>query len=436
MGYLDFTTLTETDPNNRLTVDTNILTVASVNGTDGETKLVKDYGSGYWSDSWEFAMKVNATTLANNSLTAFCCLSDADDSIYDMYFGDSGNCQFVGFRDNSQYIVLREHNGNSGAEDSFVCSLGTDYWIRFIRDDTVSSYGILRVYIYSDEDMTTLEDTLSLTLTESKKDFQFLFPFNLWNNGTSASQSYTLEDLNLQEDVSPYEDFRTYTNSDTNNRFDVFATSIRATGLSRADQDHYVAKDFGVGYFGAAWEQHMEFNQSCNDTRSNLVFCCLTNDLNDPGTIDINGGSCVQARTYDRSASYVRPQIIEVHNGTLYADQADDSTFTENTTYYSKFYRDDARTFGTIYLAIYDDKDMTSLVQTFSLALHANHIFRYRLAASSNYDNTALQIVNATTSKHLIVSTGTIIPPSIPPQSFTYGSINNAISKTKHWHSY
>lgn len=189
----DFSTYTESDSNSRITVTSTkaerILYQACVGS------VYKDFGVGYFDTFTSHQFTSYLTYYSTyNEVAIFWGLSDtpeANDSNLDeankgvtlenVYFG-------------SRFIRLKNYNGDSSdtTSDEDIVSDGTvSYYTVTKTSDTVT------VSIYSDSERTTLEDTLSVSVSDS---YRYL---SVLGSNSAGYMSWYTENLDLgSEEVS------------------------------------------------------------------------------------------------------------------------------------------------------------------------------------------------------------------------------------------
>jgi len=102
-------------------------------------------------------------------------------------------------------ILLNENIGVGNRQSSiYSITVGTTYYLKIVRDESVGTYGTLYCYIYSDSARTTLLDTLTLTLSTAKYDFRYLYALASYNAGTAHEHSGYVENLSISDDSEGY----------------------------------------------------------------------------------------------------------------------------------------------------------------------------------------------------------------------------------------
>ena len=156
MAYVDWTTWTEVDGNNKLTVTANKVDI--VNLLDQDIAYVtKDFGAGYFGD-FVHKMKLTFTSAdVFGVIGAWYMSADEQHSYADFSSNLDGLICLVGSGAGpTYYIQILEADGPS-SDGYFIPSVPATYWLELERSGTTFT-----CKIYSDE-FITLVDTLTLT---------------------------------------------------------------------------------------------------------------------------------------------------------------------------------------------------------------------------------------------------------------------------------
>jgi len=178
------------------------------------------------------------------------------------------------------------------------------------------------------------------------------------------------------------EDFTTYTEVDTANNRIVVTSATHVDHAAARNEDTYLYKDYGAAHF--ATFEHLVDAKSAFDGGSGGYghVWMLANELDD------EKGLLVASKTYigvnmnrDGVLNYIC--LIEGYATVRYSDLS--SGYAANTPYYLKIEKS-----GTaLTCKIYSDSARTTLLDTLSLVLHANHSFRYVFACNTYNDGSA-----------------------------------------------
>ena len=200
MAIENFGSYTEEDPNSRITKGTR-----RVSWTDldrNETAFVfKDKTVDYFDGDFTHILTVRMTSQTSGMLLWPWMLANTLDDFRGIEDAN-GNCLGVGFQatgSSTFIIVLAEVDGGTVYTDTWTSpQVGTPYYLKIVRDESVGTYGTLYCYIYSDAARTTLLDTLTVTLHTSKKDFRYIYAVSSDNfPATPLLGSGDTEDLEL-----------------------------------------------------------------------------------------------------------------------------------------------------------------------------------------------------------------------------------------------
>ena len=173
------------------------------------------------------------------------------------------------------------------------------------------------------------------------------------------------------------ENFTTYTEVDTNSHISKTSTRVTWSNLNR-NEDAYLYKDFGIGYFEGDFTVNLTLNITSPDESGTYEhILTLANSLDDFKGIDDASGDALTIQHLSQSGTTTRIAVQELDGGTLYTSSY--YNITANTAYYLKIIRDESvGTYGTLYCYIYSDAARTTLLSTLSVTLHTSKKdFRY-----------------------------------------------------------
>ncbi len=393
----DFTTYTELDPNNHITIfGTNHVDATITRNEDAY--LYKDKGAGYFEDfEHKVDFKVASTSTVNSVAGIWAVTNDVNDVTGLRLAGKT--VIVVKFHHNDathQAIHLQELYGGTEYTTCSIQPYNTWYYLTIKKIGTA-----LTCKIYSDSARTNILATLSLTL-HGNWNFRYIFGAISDNTGNAYQTDVDIENLNLQEGgASPppptptptptptatptptptppptTEDFTTYTEVDPNNHITI-ASSTHIDFISYCNEDAYVYKDKGVGHF-------TDFTHLVDGKfgdRGNYngwgVFCPYVLSVD---TVDDTKGLLTAGKT----AIWVQINIAEASSLVSLKESYGGNEYTSadsillNTWRYFKIVKS-----GTsLALYVYSDSARTNLVTALSLTLHANHSFRYVFAGDT-----------------------------------------------------
>ena len=197
----NLSTYVEVDPGATLTV-----TTTKVDSTTTDTGLdvwvYKDKGVNFFNVDFIHAVEAyyGSGSGATSATTCWGMANYIDDyeTIEDVY---SDHALFL-FSYSVGYFYLCE--ANAGANYYSVVDVGNDdtlYYITIQRNESIGTYGTLYAYVYSDSGRTNLLGTPTLTL-HAKRDFQYIFAFNAYDNDTAPDRgTFTGYFQNLELDA-------------------------------------------------------------------------------------------------------------------------------------------------------------------------------------------------------------------------------------------
>lgn len=197
MATEDFTTYTETDPADNITVDSASQVTVTTLLRNTDTFLYKDKGAGHYAENFRHKFRTQQTYGSANGTCIFWSLTNDVDDRAALSAGNKSAlfCEWY----NRTARMLELDSGTNYVDVTAALSDATNYYMTVERDEAVGTYGTIYLYIYSDAGRTTLLDTLTLALHTSKKDFQYQFAVMSFNNNTTNYVSGVIADLDLQE---------------------------------------------------------------------------------------------------------------------------------------------------------------------------------------------------------------------------------------------
>ena len=196
----DFTTYTEVDPNAHITVTSSEVTFTGL--TRGEDAYVyKDMGIDHFDGNFEHLIDITISASVDSALNFLWSLTNLIDDMKGIadVAGDSLSIEFYGNATDGPIIRIAELNSGTWATTAnYLVTLGTTYYLKIRRDETVGTYGTLYCYIYSDSARTNLLTTLSLALTKTQ-DFRYIYVTQTYNSANTYAVSGSSANLDLQE---------------------------------------------------------------------------------------------------------------------------------------------------------------------------------------------------------------------------------------------
>lgn len=190
----DFTTWTETDPGDDITVTS---TKVDFNLPRNVISYVySDKGAGHFDGDFEHLFELYIDSYGNG-MVATWMLSNQIAPIV------TQNNHIELWIHNSGLVGLREEYSSTDYSDTTIsCNVDTLYYLKIKRDEAVGTYGTIYCYIYSDASRETLVDTLSVALHE-KIDWQYIYAVCGRNDSLTENVVAYVQNMDLQEGPAP-----------------------------------------------------------------------------------------------------------------------------------------------------------------------------------------------------------------------------------------
>lgn len=183
--------------------------------------------------------------------------------------------------------------------------------------------------------------------------------------------------------------FTDYTEVDPNSHITVETNKITFAELNKGE-DAFVYRDEGIGYFDGDFEHQIEINITYDADDGRVVFCSLTNEVDDWDGLIANNKDGLGVLVNTQSSSWWSLKVVEIDGGSSYfGSQSGNLSYA--TTYYMTVKRDESvGAYGTLYCYIYSDADRTNLIETMSEGLHSSKKdYRYLFAIQSQNSSQA-----------------------------------------------
>ena len=178
-----------------------------------------------------------------------------------------------------------------------------------------------------------------------------------------------------------YEDFTAYTEVDPNNHINYVGTD-HVDFQGYRNEDCYLYYDYGVDFFGSDWEHLVDVRVAASNTLAISECWMLSNALDDMNGLFTAEEDLLTIFFYESSLGVINIYLREYYNAVHYSDSY---VGVENTWYYFTIQKA-----GTAFTCkIYSDSARTSLLDTLSITLQADHSFRYVFACNSYNAGTA-----------------------------------------------
>ncbi len=185
----DFTTYTEVDPNNRITVVSSKITLSGVsNEEDGF--VYKDMGSAFFDGDFSFFFEVESMNGTGGIVIASITNVVGEwQGIYSAGGAGVGVEATQGGPSGEGFFKLQLREMNSGiltVHNSTPLLTGFTYFVIFTRNESVGSFGEIKAFIYSDSSRQTLVDELTVALAE-RVDFRYVYGVQTHNFSHSGT---------------------------------------------------------------------------------------------------------------------------------------------------------------------------------------------------------------------------------------------------------
>jgi len=196
MVYEDFTTYTEVDPNNHITV-ASATHVDFICYKTEDARLYKDYGINHFGD-FEHKIDVRLVSATGNSVNLWChALTNELDDLKGLCDAKKTFVSCLRYQTTTEgrIFLWESYNGINYTQYYVLSGGGLNVWYYLTIKKSGTS---LTCKIYSDSARTNLLATLSLTLQANHK-FRYLHVCQTWNDGDASVGTDDIENLDLQE---------------------------------------------------------------------------------------------------------------------------------------------------------------------------------------------------------------------------------------------
>ena len=197
----DFTTYTEVDPTNDITVTSSSISFTGL-PRNADAYVYTDKGINHFDEDYTLYFDVNIATVggAVGQYTYGPVVADYIGSYDDgegAGAGDAHVCFFYRSGVSTLRMYARELNNGTTTSSSIVFPLmDTTYYGVMFRDDDDGAFGSLKCELFSDSDRTTSAFSISVNLTE-QQDFRYLYGY--MNEGDTNSEDSAGNFDNLEE---------------------------------------------------------------------------------------------------------------------------------------------------------------------------------------------------------------------------------------------
>lgn len=195
MAFQDFSTYTEIDPNGRLAVTTNVITVTSLSRDENGCHVYKNFGVNFFRHSFthEGQLKTSTTGTTNGGYFSFLNFQNSVTNIDNTI--DHVRAEVFMTSSTTPQISIVEAVSSTLYTSGYIAALDVDYWWTFDFDITIGTYGTIYLYIYTDASRTTLVSTLSVALHKAH-----ILPYGYVINSFDDNQAA----LTISGEVSDY----------------------------------------------------------------------------------------------------------------------------------------------------------------------------------------------------------------------------------------
>jgi hypothetical protein len=203
----DFTTYTEVDPGADITVAASTITMSSMDTRNSTSYVAKDFGTARFDGDFSFITKINLSAISHTSLFSVVAVSDELEELNTVDTNGNNYLALMVYGQSGSYIVSLYDCWGGGLQaqvGAVTLTAGTDYWVKYYRDESVSTYGTLYAEIYSDASLSTLVESVSKEL-RIKTDFRYVYGVSSYDNGV-ASKTVSGTVSYLQLDTANYFD--------------------------------------------------------------------------------------------------------------------------------------------------------------------------------------------------------------------------------------
>ena len=210
MAIEDFTTYTEVDEGNDITVIAAKITFLNL-PANVSSYVYKDKDVDHFDGDFTHTLAYTVTGVSAgagavhfwglaNDVDNFKALQDAGLSHLRLQTSRTAAAE--------QTYLVEKDGFDSYSDFANHGSVDDKHWFRVVRDEAVGTYGTLYCYIYNDEEMTDLLDTISVALHSSKKDYRYIYGLSSHDIGSGIEIDGDVENLDLQEAIAGIVPFR------------------------------------------------------------------------------------------------------------------------------------------------------------------------------------------------------------------------------------
>lgn len=199
MGYEDFTTYTEVDPNNHITVTASKVTFTDL-ARNEDAYIYKDYGVDHFNGDFTHKFEIAYTEVTDNGVVGFWNMANAVDDFRGLTLANEDFILMYNLENNFSLAVVE--NGVNVDEDISPSATGNVHYVTLDRDDDggANNTGRYTAYIRTGSHTGPLFDTLIVDSSAGEQnDFRYLLTSQTSNNGSANDMSGFVQNLDLQE---------------------------------------------------------------------------------------------------------------------------------------------------------------------------------------------------------------------------------------------
>ena len=195
----DFTTYTEQDPNDRLSITANTITVTGLTRNE-DAYVYDDKGADHFGATFEHLLDTQCSSSTEPYAASVCwAVSNlVDDAQY--WWANQSQAADVYWYNNPLEMIIVETEAQV-SDTSVGLSADTRYYLAVERTGETA----LECRIYSDSARTTLVDTITVSLPSGRR-YRYVFAVNSYNTGGGfgdRAASGDVRNLDLQEGAPP-----------------------------------------------------------------------------------------------------------------------------------------------------------------------------------------------------------------------------------------
>jgi len=191
MAYEDFTSYTESDPNSCITVTSSKVSVASAQKKYDQTYVYDDKGLDHFGATFTHEYKDTWSNFQQNELI---CVHGVANTVDDFTgWSEALFHQHRTYGPGQRLYVLTSKG--VGSDESSSQAFGGEHYITLERTSETTA----ELRAYSDAEKTSLEETLSVNVTDGRR-FRYVFVCNTEDHSWATySSTFDLENLDLNE---------------------------------------------------------------------------------------------------------------------------------------------------------------------------------------------------------------------------------------------